>query len=664
MRSASCLTAVLLFFSGLIPLAAGEGLLRPAAWKMTVFHKPATFNLAAKNGGFTVTMADAVSGNVHYINSIHQPLPPLDVNGELRLRFKAASTSGEPTHLVICVGAAPGATPPCTRNSVPLTKDATEHEFIIPLAGLNVAGNVFEFIWEGQARRGEELRIADVRLEYSDTTAPATVHWVRPLSGVLRPNDADQRVTGVIQPDRRLEKGVLRVALAAEDQPGTALLEGEFRFQRPETRWTLDAGALPEGRYLLTARVLDSDGRLAATLTDRLFKQAPTAETTDVVNGVIYHRGEPFVPIGLYHAAPANMDNANGCRVEMGQPALSRDEMYADIKDHGFNTVLGHFGLQPERVAQFVESAGRHGLWAVATIAPDLDDGAMDPEPLAGIEAETARANLLGWYGEDEADMGSRMLRARKIYLALKALQPRRLIFAANYRPDALSAVERTGAFLDVLLYDRYEIFAPDSPLQNYADGLRRLAGKKAHPDMALGVTPQAFIFQGPEPTFEQVRAQTYLGLVYGAKAFIFYTYSESDNSPFTAAKAQHPNVPAGMSLNPKRIRWWLPDSALWEGFRQLNAELAELNGLIVANRPGPNATCDTAEVHAAAWRADDGVLLFAVNADGKERTATLRFARDAALSGRMGTAGELAKARAHRMTFAPYETKVYALTE
>jgi hypothetical protein len=147
---------------------------------------------------------------------------------------------------------------------------------------------------------------------------------------------------------------------------------------------------------------------------------------------------------------------------------------------------------------------------------------------------------------------------------------------------------------------------------------------------------------------------------VNGAVAFVPYSYIEDYGAkPFSVVKGQ----PTGMSLNPKRERWFLPDSSMWLALPQIFGELKALEQVIIEDGEPLPVTAEKTPVQWLAKRVGKESYLIAVNP--RASSETVAFALPTAvgkLEPMFGTPA--AEAREGRLTleFGRYEVKVFAV--
>jgi hypothetical protein len=111
---------------------------------------------------------------------------------------------------------------------------------------------------------------------------------------------------------------------------------------------------------------------------------------------------------------------------------------------------------------------------------------------------------------------------------------------------------------------------------------------------------PQAFAVTGAneEPTRDELRCQAYLGLARGATGLFWYALSTSD-----ATKGYK-----------GRPIWYLPDSPLWDAFKDLNAEIHSLEPFLLQGKPQDPVECDSMCIRTRSWEHEGSVYVIAVN--------------------------------------------------
>ena len=212
----------------------------------------------------------------------------------------------------------------------------------------------------------------------------------------------------------------------------------------------------------------------------------------------------PVFPIGIYGAStPADL---------------------AAVRDAGFNVVVG------PATQDYLDTAQREGLRVFATSG-------------SGLAPEARRRNdshpaLWAWYVEDEPDLHRRRPEATRDlvrdFRAAGTKKPTALVLASGREAD------RYGRFADWLILDNYPV--PWMPLGEFSKQLRftRFA---AGPDRPVLAVVQAFSWTAfpsvfpprpglRPPTFDEIRAMTFLTLTEGLRGLFFYTYRDTGSVP------------------------------------------------------------------------------------------------------------------------------------
>ncbi|NLC55695.1 MAG: hypothetical protein GX774_02515 [Armatimonadetes bacterium] len=354
---------------------------------------------------------------------------------------------------------------------------------------------------------------------------------------------------------------------------------------------------LPPGEYSARLVLTAGDRQLAAETLPPVRVLPPAAmEVTFDHRRVCYANGQPFFPIGLYHTYGASLDRINARAQEVGLPAVGIEETLKSLKEHGFNVAFHTWGMPDEADLEVAQKLGLYVL-------PEV--GAPDDATLERYVALANRFNnVLMWYGIDEPS-GERLQRAMDAHARYARLDPHRPVSAAINQPrlaaDALRAY-------DLLMMDPY--FIRHAPLSGIADWIDEglAAGKGLAP---IWMVPQAFTVDGSpwsEPTPAELRCQAYLCLARGATGLVWYAYWSPE--PYAA--------------NPRGLNYWfLPDSPLWEAFRDLNAEIATVAPVILEGEALGPARCDQAALITQVWRHRGKQVLIAVNPTDQPVEAT-----------------------------------------
>jgi len=308
--------------------------------------------------------------------------------------------------------------------------------------------------------------------------------------------------------------------------------------------------------------------------------------------------GKPFFPLGFYLSTIKDAD------VEKMAAA-------------GFNCVMPYaFSSMPlAQAAKLLDVAQRRGIKVIYSVK-DLY-GRTDSFPKGGVDGITdadaavtaiverfrAHPAVLAWYLNDELPATMRdALEAR--YRLVRRLDPDHPTWAVLFQVDELADYRHT---CDVLGTDPYPI--PDKPVAmagEWARKTRQATGGAC----AFWQVPQVFDWanyhknEDPAkhraPTYDEMRAMTYLALVNGAKGLIYYSFYD---------------------LQRDRLGF----EARWKDVSRLGEEVRSLMPALLAADPPPP------EVHVSsgpAWAAfRDGKRLWVLVTNPEPAPASMRLA-------------------------------------
>lgn len=222
--------------------------------------------------------------------------------------------------------------------------------------------------------------------------------------------------------------------------------------------------------------------------------------------------GAPFFPIGIYSVNPPSA--------------------FKELKEAGFNC-LHTYELSQSYLSEYVHRA--EALKLKVLIFPGGRIG-MPQFDIKEVEDSVKKLKdssaILAWYLSDEPDLGGTRPRdikkEMKVIHELDSSHPTAQVVAnpKKFRKYAEAA--------DILMVDPYPI--PRSPLITVARviDMARKAVKEEKPVWAI---LQAFGYQSEknrgwgwerEPTYEEMKAMTYLAIIHEAKGIFYYTYHGS----------------------------------------------------------------------------------------------------------------------------------------
>lgn len=626
----------------------------PEGWTLSTWYDCPVPRLSASDDrGHRAVCFEFPQDAPVYTVAFHQALPDLPERPTARISFRYRASFAGVRKLSVAVSGGPGCGLPCNRVWFDAIADSQWHdgEVVMPLRRVNRQGSVLEFTLNDAFAGGDRFWLAQVVVKLEPPPA-LTLGFTSPASGVLFTDEPRQVLAGVVRTGPQAHEARATVALFAEgrERPLATrdLGRGELR-----ARWAFGMDGRTLGRYRVAATLTGSDGTTVATQELTAWRLKPGPDTTRVVNGMVYHGDKPVVLLGTYHVCDNAVRAVNRENERLGLPPLDRETMLAGVSAAGLDSAFFSWGIPSE---EYLDAAARHGHGTIPECAGvGREWGGAPLEEQVTPYADDPR--VFAWGGWDEPTEAS-LDRAVEVYRGLKRVSPHKLVINTFHQPDVMDLLEGQAMAADLVLVDVYDIRRPDSDLSRVGQAVAHAAAyARRHGDMAVGITPQAFIYFGPEPTREQLRAQVYLGLVNGATAFFPYAYVEDyGQQPF----AGHDGNPDGMSGNPARQRWWLPDSDLWREMPRLRRELDRLTPLILRGKPLP-VTAEAGPVQYLAAEADGHGYLVAVNPQAVPNAASFSFAHEVRrLRPLFGAPPVTPMGRRASLALGPYEAQVY----
>ncbi|MCD6351589.1 MAG: hypothetical protein J7M26_05675, partial [Armatimonadetes bacterium] len=308
-----------------------------------------------------------------------------------------------------------------------------------------------------------------------------------------------------------------------------------------------------------------------------------------------YVNGEPFFPIGLYHAPVEAFDRARAL---------------------GFNCVQV-WGNTVESARKSLDAVEAHGLKALLEMSGLLRGKYRAEDFRAVVRACRDHPALLAWYPVDEPaeTMYEACLDAYRI---CREEDPHHPVYLVMCRPDAFA---RFVATTDVLAVDPYPI--PSAPVGLVASWCRRAADAVGE-RQAFWLIPQLQNLaayrgdpsKGRGPTPQEEWCMVFQGLIYGAKGIIYYPWDDGK---------------CGLVHEP----------ALMKELPRINAFLAKWGQPIAASRRtllsglGKSEPREgTPELHAALFTGERGCLLLATNTGKQPRQLTVKLAEHGGVRG------------------------------
>lgn len=326
---------------------------------------------------------------------------------------------------------------------------------------------------------------------------------------------------------------------------GKALIEGSIKpLDWASSRLALDTHVLHRGEYVVTADLLDRDGKRVSRATvpfhkvrDPEIKLADMSVHVDNENRLVV-AGKPFFPIGMYCCVPSHAKR------------WEADALFAEMADAGFNTVQSYsvVGSNEQQaldthVIPWLDLAHKHGLHAYLGVAASSGPvfrrsgrsrSLSDPfgariDPLADTARNVTLLRdhpaVLCWYiGDESIGHGMAESYMSSLNRLVKTLDPHHPTCIATcpsgHRNDGL---RRTGRVCDIPANDHY-------PTEDVGNAWRSTAmGSR---DAVDGVQTWWAVPLCCKHPFDdnELRVQVYEAIVHGARGVIWWaaTYTKT----------------------------------------------------------------------------------------------------------------------------------------
>ncbi len=277
----------------------------------------------------------------------------------------------------------------------------------------------------------------------------------------------------------------------------------------------LSLNAWPPGRYILTASLMNA-GKVLEKESKTIIINSGIADTPQLEpvqtsssdkHGNILVNGKPVIMFFYYHA-PWTLPTMFGANTAQVGGGSSIDGFYRNV-----------------------DIAWQSGQYAWAGLYSELtlDRKAKkwkDKELVEAVTRLKEHPGLIGWSLCDEPDgqgiTVEEVMRARNI---IRQIDPNHLIWVNLCMPNKFSEYSATT---DLASYDAYPF--PDATLSVIAENNKAIKAAQGQIVKPLLSCLQTYSSPGNRaPTYEEVKAETYLCIVQGMKAFAFYSWSDPD---------------------------------------------------------------------------------------------------------------------------------------
>lgn len=363
-------------------------------------------------------------------------------------------------------------------------------------------------------------------------------------------------------------------------------------------RLTVTVPDLPMGATMFSYRV-EQAGRTVSEggLELRRLPSKSNAVQIDLLTGGLIADGLPFFPFGFYCAPVGD---------------LPEREIV-----HGFNMIGPYQSNLPATRAErkaYMDRCAQLGMrvqYAVNSLIGSGHNGARgldmsDADKLALLKEEVIAFRdhpaLLSWYINDEPDgQGRPPAILEAAYKTIHELDPYHPISVVFMMPSKAGDFRHT---MDIAMTDPYPIPGPaDKVLDDLTAYVRAYRYEKS-----VWLVPQAFGGQemwAREPTAQEIRLMTYMGLIGGAKGIQYYVH-------------------AAGNLNPQSV-------SAWSACSDLAVETAQMSSFLLSADPAPAVHGDDKKILAKVFRYKDNLLVVAAN--DENRPKALELSLDTALS-------------------------------
>ena len=370
-----------------------------------------------------------------------------------------------------------------------------------------------------------------------------------------------------------------------------------FTLSPRQITFAFDSSTLPNGSYVLTLHLPSPGKGTTETASLKLTKLETFPERKayfDEHQRLIVD-GKPFFPFGLYFHRPAPED------VER-------------LADSPFNCIMSYPGMPRE----MLDSLHAHGIRSIYSVK-DFYEGLAANSDEEGRKKTIERINslkdhpaIIAWYVNDELPLSMRdVLSAHRDLV--EELDPGRPAWAVLYQIEEIRDYLPT---YDVIGTDPY-------PISSKPASMAYVWAKKTH-DACFGCrpcwqVPQYFNWQNYRkndekdrtPTYDEMRAMTWMALAGGANGIIGYSYfdffrnyADGDGSP-EARKASFDRT--------------------WEDVCRIGREIRRYESVLLSVETPETVTPRDGSAPAVVTRlyAQDGaVWLMAVNTETEKKTA------------------------------------------
>ncbi|WP_158798346.1 carbohydrate binding domain-containing protein [Pedobacter sp. L105] len=378
-------------------------------------------------------------------------------------------------------------------------------------------------------------------------------------------------------------------------------LKAAFEHNSHQIKAVLNIQAMPFGTLPLTYRLLHGK-QLLASGTVNLIKREYRSNATqiDLLTGGLIADGLPFLPFGFYCGPVGD---------------LPEREVV-----HGFNMVGPYQDNLPSSYAsrkKYMDRCAQLGVkvqYGVNSLVGSGHNGEKgldksDQEKLALLKQEVLAFRdhpaLLSWYINDEPDGQGRPPKVlEEAYQLIHELDPYHPVSIVFMMPSKAADFRNT---MDIAMTDPYPIPGPADKimedLKQYNEAYRY--------EKSVWLVPQAFGGQEMwprEPTGQEMRLMTYMGLISGVKGIQYYVH-------------------AAGNLNPQSV-------SAWSACSDVAVETAQMTSFLLSGDEAPAIKTNDPKILTRTFLYKGNLLIIAVNNENKPKLFTLDVAvKDSSLN-------------------------------
>ena len=325
---------------------------------------------------------------------------------------------------------------------------------------------------------------------------------------------------------------------------------------------------LPPNLHIFDLKVSDAAGNEANKKFTLIIDKPLTRNIVTLrQDGCVLVDGKPFFPIGIYAVIKREFNENN------------LDKAVYDLKNAGFNLIHTYACQRNENFKELVEAAEKYGMKMF--VSSRKGSNSLDAETfLKDIANEYRSPAAFAWYLADDTSGYVNPNKLRMLHEALHELDPYHITVQADgvhVRPDQPTTYHDYVHSTDGYLPEIYPV-RKGVPVEQCVPRVI-LDMKALWQDIADAGSPAKTVwpiiqyFDGWNswerfPTFEELRAMSYLGIIHGGNGITWYTYGGFNKNH-------------GITATPE----------IWNNMKTVATELNKLSSVFVVPSNGKTIT-------------------------------------------------------------------------